>query len=290
MSLATSTQGWPFSPELLRNVRELKRARRRGGCATGCERDRTDDERLPWSTDGEYGGWGGHEYHGTDPGSEGTPIVFVHGNQRDACDWERHAEFFLQRGYGGDDLWAVTFGDGTPSHAAMVEELDAFVGSVREYTGAESVDVVAHSLGVTGVRCWLAARNRLPWVDTFVGLAGANHGTVLNTWCADSGLDRGPYRVSEFLRDDHDAVDGHPLARLNENETPGDVEYYTLRGTEDPLFWNCRQSPELEGATNVAIETDHDGVRTERTALEYVYRWTADEHPYDIQQQVVVPE
>ena len=289
MSLATTTQGWPFSRELLRSVRELKRARRRGGCATGCDHDRADDGRLPWSTDGAYGGWGGHEYHGTEPGSERTPVVFVHGNQRDACDWERHAEFFLRRGYGGDDLWAVTFRDGTPTHAAMIEKLDAFVGSVREYTGAESVDVVAHSLGVTGVRCWLAARNRLSWVDSFVGLAGANHGTVLSTWCADTGFARGPYRVSEFLRDDHDSVEGHPLARLNENETPGDVDYYTLRGTEDPLFWNCRRSPELEGATNVAIETDHDGVRTDRTALEYIYRWTAGDHPYDIQQQVALP-
>jgi triacylglycerol lipase len=289
VSLANSTQGWPFSRELLRNVRELKRARRRGGCATGCENDRTDDSRLPWATKGAYGGWGGREYHGAKADSERTPVVFVHGNQRDACDWEPHAEFFLQRGYGGDDLWAVTFQEGTPSHAAMVEQLDAFVGKVREYTGAESVEIVAHSLGVTGVRCWLDARNRLPWVDSFISLAGANHGTVLNTWCADAGLSRGPYRVSEFLRSDHDSVDGHPLARLNENETPGDVDYYTLRGTEDPLFWNCPESPELEGATNVAIETDHDGVRTDRTALEYIYRWTAGEHPYDIQQQVAVP-
>jgi pimeloyl-ACP methyl ester carboxylesterase len=193
------SHGWPFSRRLLGNLRELHRARRRDGCATGCEFDRTDDGPLPWSTDGAYGGWGGDAYHGTDGAAaepvdfadattDRTPVVFVHGNQRDACDWTDHAHFFLQRGYGGGELWAITFRQGTPTHRSMAAQLDAFVGRVREHTGADRVAVVAHSLGVTGVRYWLAARDRYDWVETVVGLAGANHGTVLNAWCAEAGL------------------------------------------------------------------------------------------------------
>lgn len=290
VSIGSSTHGWPFSRELLQNIRHLRAAQRRGGCATGCAFERADDSRLPWSTGGAYGGWGGHDFHGTDPGSERTPVVFVHGNQRDACDWVEHASFFRRRGYAGDDLWAVTFRDGTPTHDEMAEQLEDFVGRVREHTGAESVDIVAHSLGVTGARHWMAEHDRFELVDSLVSLAGANHGTVLNTWCVETGLQRGAYRVSDFLRSDYDAVPGHPLAQLNENETPGDVEYYTLRGTDDPLFWRCQESPKLEGATNVVIETDHDGVRAGQRAMEHIFRWVSDQHPYNLQHQVSVSQ
>jgi triacylglycerol esterase/lipase EstA (alpha/beta hydrolase family) len=256
----------------------------------GCETNRTDDHRLPWSSSGEYGGWGGHEYHGTETDSDRTPVVFVHGNQRDACDWEPHASFFLQRGYTGDDLWALTFREGTPTHESMAEQLDSFVGNVREHTGVETVAVVGHSLGVTGLRYWLVSRSRFEWVDTFVGLAGANHGTVLSTLCVDAGMNGGAYRSSEFLRADYDEIPDHPLSLLNTNETPGDVEYYTLRGTDDTLFWRCPDSPMLEGARNVLLETDHDGVRGDQRAMEYIYRWVSGAHPYNLQHQVAAPK
>ncbi|WP_299235512.1 esterase/lipase family protein [Natronomonas sp.] len=289
MAAGTPTHGLSIPWTILGSLRELREAKRQDGCAVDCEHDRTDDSRLPWSTDGEYGGWGGNEHHGTGDESGGTPVVFVHGNQRDACDWEPHAEFFLRRGYTGDDLWAITFREGTPTHESMAEQLDEFVGRVREHTGAESVAVVGHSLGVTGLRYWLLSRDRFAWVDTLVGLAGANHGTVLSTMCVDAGMSDGAYRSSEFLRADYDELHEHPLSVLNLNETPGDVEYYTLRGTDDALFWRCQDSPVLEGATNVLLETDHDGVRTDQKAMEHIYQWVSGVHPYNLQHQVSTP-
>lgn len=293
MLTGSATQGWPFSSALFRILRRLRRNRRNDGCAIDCEHERTDDSRLPWATDGGYGGWGGREFHDVgEPagafgdGNDPTPVVFVHGTQRDACDWEAHASFFLQRGYSGDDLWAITFRDGAPTHDEMAEQLDDFVGRVREQTGADSVALVGHSLGVTGIRYWLATRNRYDWTETVVGLAGPNHGTVFNTWCAEVGIDTDGYQVCPFLRADYDEHGKHPLASLNRNETPGDVEYYTLRGTDDALFWQCSRSPELEGATNVALETGHDGVRTARPTKEHLFEWIAGEHPYDLQHQV----
>jgi hypothetical protein len=100
----------------------------------------------------------------------------------------------------------------------------------------------------------------------------------------------GTYKMTPFLRDDYDRRDDHPLARLNDDETPGDVDYYTLRGTEDPLFWGCPESPELAGATNVALETGHDGVRTSRRALELTFEWLSGYHPHDLSIQVEVPD
>ncbi|MFB6084963.1 MAG: esterase/lipase family protein [Halorientalis sp.] len=272
----------PVFQQLTSNLAVLRRCRRNGGCRVDCRHERTADDRLPWSTAG-YGGWGGHGYHDTEAGTEETPVVFVHGNQRDACDWNSHAEFFLNRAYAGEDLWAITFGSGSPSHASMADQLDEFVGNVREHTGSDRVNVVAHSLGVTGARYWLHREDRYDWVDTCVFMAGANHGTVLNSYAATAGLTGGTYKMSDFLRRDYDSVDGHPLAALNENETPGDVDYYTLRGTEDPLFWNCEDSPALAGAENVRLRTDHDGVRASLTSTELTYEWLTGEKPYNLQ-------
>jgi pimeloyl-ACP methyl ester carboxylesterase len=257
----------------------IRRCRRNGGCRVDCAHDRTDDSRLPWEADG-YGGWGGHEYHGTEPGTERPPVVFVHGNQRDACDWEPHAEFFLNRSYGGDELWAISFGDASPTHPAMADQLEEFVTQVCAYTGAEQVSVVGHSLGVTGLRYWLAREDRYDRVDSFVGIAGANHGSELFGLAVRVGLTEGTYGVCRFLQDG--PAGESPLAALNENETPGDVDYYTIRGTEDPLFMQRPESPALEGATNVALETDHDGARESLDSLELLYEWVADESPYNV--------
>jgi len=280
----STDQGPAGSPYLLRrltsNLAGLRRCRQNGGCRVDCDHDRTADDRLPWDTT-DYGGWGGHAYHGTEPGADRPPVVFVHGNQRDACDWQAHADFFLNRTYTGDELWGITFGSGSPSHEAIADQLDDFVANVRDHTGADEVAVVGHSLGVTGLRYWLHRDDRHDWVDTFVGLAGANHGTVLSSLAAKAGMTSGTYKMSHFLRDDYERLGDHPLAELNADETPGDVDYYTIRGTKDPLFWNCLDSPALEGATNVAIEADHDGVRSSLTSVEYVFEWCSGQKPYN---------
>lgn len=290
MSLGTSPHGWPFSRALRSNLQGLRQAQRNGGCAVACDHDRADGTRLPWNTGRLYGGWGGHAHHGTEPGADRTPVVFVHGNQRDACDWEDHAEFFLKRGYRGDELWAVNFRDGSPSHDEMAATLEDFVFRVLDHADADQVSLVGHSLGVTGTRWWLAEYDRYDRVETFVGLAGANHGTELCRWADRAGLRDGTYKMIPFLRADYDRDADHPLSRLNREETPGDVDYYTIRGTDDPLFWGCPESPALEGATNVALTTDHDGVRTAVRAKELVFEWLSGDHPHDLRIQVGRPQ
>jgi len=249
------------------------------GRSSEADADRTDDSQLPWSTSGEYGGWGGHDFFGTESGTARVPVVFVHGNQRDASDWTETCEQFLDAGYRGDELWAITFADATSRHVEMVAQLDAFVSEVRSQTGAESVMVVAHSLGVTGVRYWLHEYDRYDWVETFVGLAGANHGLSWATLCCAFGMDSGPCRVSDFLREDYDRYPNHPLTVLNDDETPGDVDYYTIRGRYDKLFWADHDSPRLDGAVeNVVLPTDHDGVRDTDTAIDHVFSWVNSAH------------
>ncbi|WP_306053339.1 esterase/lipase family protein [Natronococcus wangiae] len=254
------------------------------GTGDPCERDRTDDSQLPFDTDG-YGGWGGHEFHGTDPGLEHAPVVFAHGNTRDACDFLEHADFLLERGFAGDDLWAITFGREGASHEEMRAQLDAFVDNVLEYTGADSVQVVGHSLGVTGLRYWMDGLDEHPdrydRVETVVGLAGANHGT----WTCGPGCEEGPgtSRVCRFISHSCADTPGEPLYELNApDETPNDgaIDYYTIRGRYDEFFLVRPESPVLEGAENVVLETDHDGVRTSEATKQLLYEWlSVESHP-----------
>ncbi|WP_290819337.1 triacylglycerol lipase [Halovivax sp.] len=248
-----------------------------GDDAPTCDRDRTDDDALPFDTNGDYGGWGGHEYHGTDEDEDAdrAPVVFVHGNTDDACAFDPHAEAFLEGAYAGDGLWSITFREETTTHPEMADQLDGFVERVLEETGADAVDVVAHSLGVTGARYWMDEEDRYDDVETFVGLAGANHGT----WVCGPGCEALPGRGEpcQFLSPSC-ADPGGPLHDLNSpDETPGDVDYYTIRGGLDLLFLQNRESPALEGAENVELEwRGHDAARESEAAIRLTYGWLRD--------------
>lgn len=248
------------------------------GCARGCSRSRTDASRLPWQSNGEFGGWGGRAYPELRSGDAQPPIVFVHGNRRDSCDWIPHGVYFRKRGVSRRNLWAITFRQRTPTHDEMAAQLESFVASVKQHTGAPQVSLVAHSLGATGVRHWLDRYDRYESVDTFVAIAGANHGLKLCTEIDRMRLRSGPFKICRYLRHDYDRLSDHPLANLNEGtETPGDVSYYTIRGANDPLFRGCRDSPRLEGAVeNVVLDTDHNGTRESSEAMEHVYEWVVE--------------
>jgi len=243
-----------------------------GGGAVG-PHSRCDDALLPWDTDGEYGGLCASYYVQDIPRREHVPIVFVHGNTVDASVWLPAMEWFLDRGDTGEDLWAITFRRRSPSHEEMATQLDDFVAEVRAATGHDTVNVVAHSLGVTGVRYWLARRDRYDWVDAVVGLAGANHGSALCRYFSRAGITFGPGRPNWFLNPDNLEDPDHPLAALNRNETPGDVDYYTIRATQDRFFRENPESPALEGAVNEQVATDHRGLLTAEPVFERLSEW-----------------
>ncbi len=247
-----------------------------GSDGNPCDWSRGDDANLPWDTGGAYGGWGGHEYHGTSAGQVYNPIIFVHGNGRDACDWEGHAEYMIDQGYYGDELWAITFvgtsdDADTPTHEDMRDQLDDFVQHVMDYTGANQVDVVEHSLGVTGAYWWMDSYDRYDWVNTYVGLAGAFNGNCWCSCCCDQGDEAEP---CQFIAAQC-YYDGHPLYDMQQpDETPSGTNWYTVRGYYDGIYNPCGlyYSSYLDGADNNLYYTDHDGVRTNSKGD--VFDWT----------------
>ena len=146
-----------------------------------------------------YGGWEA----GSDTTLTHDPVVFIHGNGDQAVGgslggWSASIAGFRSAGYADGELYAFTWGPADVSRVSSqyhsrehLQNVRAFLLAVLDYTGAERIDVVAHSMGVTLARKAIlggAARDALAGgaydlgasiasrVDSFVGVAGANLG------------------------------------------------------------------------------------------------------------------
>ena len=247
-----------------------------------CDFSRTDDSRLPFSTGGQYGGWGGAN-HWDDNGSvDDAPVVFVHGNGGDACNFDNFANNLLDNGMSGDELWSITFPEFTATHDEMIDFIDDFVQKVMNETGASSVQMVSHSQGVTGVRVWMEELNRYGWVDTFVGMGGPNHGVCVCPGCYDTtlGVDYdgvlGAGETCSEIAVQCFSIPGHLLYEINlPDETPGNIDYYTIRGVYDPMYGCNIFSPYLSGADNSYVYRHHLGMLEETGEIEERVSYTS---------------
>ena len=149
------------------------------------------------------GSYGGRELAGQTLSHQ--PVIFIHGNADSALGhgpgltgWSDSIEYFLSQGYSKAELYATTWGPADVLETSLqyhsrayLEYLQAFVEAVLDYTGADQVDIISHSMGVTLARKVvkggpgndLAAGGAYDLgpaltarVDTFVGISGGNLG------------------------------------------------------------------------------------------------------------------
>jgi pimeloyl-ACP methyl ester carboxylesterase len=240
------------------------------------------------------GGWGGS--------TKGLPlrhdpVIFVHGNTRDAGDWDEPGrsvkQRFLEAGYLKQELWAPSYnGKSTKENppalqcrtdnTSNIPDLAAFVYAVLDYTGASKVDLVAHSVGVTLVRGMLKATPDLSYViRKFVAIAGPNHGTSVCRrfwlfwfigWQEFVGCDEiAP--GSSWLKDLN-----HSYLSYGNREIPDSVAALTIYdGTGTDVFYHRwlfgwpvmdQDRPALKGAKNVTMPgLTHHELRTSPGAV-----------------------
>lgn len=155
------------------------------------------------------------------------PVIFIHGNSDSAAGWKGSIETFSKNGYKPSEMYAMTWGPQNPLASGQqyhsekyLEEVRAFIQAVKEYTGAEKVDVIGHSMGVTLARKAIEGgdgfdsqthqkfdlgKPMTDSVDTFVGIAGANHGLASALWTGDfvptTNTQDGLHPASKFLAD-----------------------------------------------------------------------------------------
>jgi pimeloyl-ACP methyl ester carboxylesterase len=210
-----------------------------------------------------------------------VPIIFLHGNNDTpfptACNpfgkIHNAAQYFLDNGYSPRELWGLGYqGDQCDllqdqtkrsgvahSTAAAVPMVRRFVRAVLEYTGAQRVDIVAHSLGVTVAREWMLQDNAYHKVRALVAVDGPNHGIIscspspFNFWQLPANGGFNPNSaVCEEYGSDHTPL----LSTLNgAGETPGPTRYLVIRNVGADFVY----SPAQDGVLPGVPAEDRDG-------------------------------
>jgi triacylglycerol lipase len=116
------------------------------------------------------------------PGGGGTvtknPIVFVHGWNGSASNFNTMISRFKANGWTDKELWTFSYNSSQCINTSAAQ-LQTFVNNVLAQTGATRVDIIAHSLG--GL---VSSRASIP-VSQTVALGSPFQGTDMANACTD---------------------------------------------------------------------------------------------------------
>ncbi|KAK0414941.1 hypothetical protein QR680_011685 [Steinernema hermaphroditum] len=179
-----------------------------------------ESENFDRADIGPNGSFGGRN-EPNDPVTK-EPVIFVHGNGDAALHtqaplatgFSRSIQYFLEQNYTSSELYATTWGDtwgsgnvldsyNTMHTCSYLMTIRKFIESVLAYTGANKVDIIAHSVGVPLTRKAIKGGSLIATdgncslgeplsakVDTFLGIAGPNYGLcvcqlaqTVPAWC-----------------------------------------------------------------------------------------------------------
>jgi pimeloyl-ACP methyl ester carboxylesterase len=101
-----------------------------------------------------------------------TPVVFVHGQQGSAQQWQSNAKRFSSNGYADKLLYAFEYDTSIPANDHAVAGLQALIQDIRGKIGSSTVDVIAHSRGTTVMHAFLADPARAGTVRRYVNVDG----------------------------------------------------------------------------------------------------------------------
>src|SRR5438876_9801739 len=132
---------------------------------------------------------GGSAASSAPPDYTRTPVLFVHGHGLSSADWRPLIEHLTRIGYPREYMYGVDIVPNTMANvpaatsviAPAADSLLARAQAAAQRAGYRGevprrLDLVSHSMGVVSSR-WYAAKLRPELVRTWIGLAGANHGT-----------------------------------------------------------------------------------------------------------------
>jgi triacylglycerol esterase/lipase EstA (alpha/beta hydrolase family) len=166
------------------------------------------------------------------------PILFVHGWSGSASNWNTMIGRFEKDGYSKKSLRAYTYNTSQSNKTTAETIVKSEVEKLKKETGAEKVDIIAHSMGSLNSRWYIKfVAGDEANVDDWVSLGGPNHGTTAANICFTTSCVE--MRIGSTF-----------LTELNAgDETPGAVNYGTWWSPCDE-FINPDSSVPLSGATN----------------------------------------
>jgi triacylglycerol lipase len=187
------------------------------------------------------------------PPVEKKPVVIVAGTFVDASFYERLATNLRAHGYQVDIYGLPNMG--LTDIPASADGLAAFVDRVKQTSGADQVDIVAHSQGGLVARQYVKFDGGAGSVRNLVSLGTPNHGTEQ---ARDILTDAWPLLL--LVEDYAPALlqmtpNSDFLAELNEgDDTIGDVRYTNFYTSQDTVVTPPDSARLDDGATNVRIQ------------------------------------
>jgi triacylglycerol lipase len=186
------------------------------------------------------------------------PILFVHGYASSASTWNTMVGRFEKDGWPKSHLSAYSYNTSQSNKVDAEKEVKPRVESLLKATGAEKVDIVAHSMGSLNSRWYIKFLGGESKVDEWVSLGGPNHGTNTANFCFSTSCVE--MRIGSTF-----------LTELNAgDETPGAVNYGTWWSPCDSII-NPDSSVPLSGATNTETACiSHTSLPTDETVYAQV--------------------
>ena len=196
-------------------------------------------------------------------GSSQNPILFVHGWTGDASGWNTMKLRFYNDGWLGERLRAFTFIDNynytSEGNIVNAMSIKNWVDDFLNDTGADKIDIIAHSMGGLSSRYYIKSLSGIDKVDDFVSIASPHHGVYggVEVFYSEStllvSLNEGDETPGGILSDTI-GFRGDPVGARTYNGThiPGNIKYTSIYSTEDGVVSPVISS-ELEGADNIQV-------------------------------------
>lgn len=179
------------------------------------------------------------------------PVLFVHGLGGSHLDFEGLQTHLVGRGWPRARLFARNFE--SPSwgcNVANARQIEVWVEEIRAATGAERIDLVAHSMGGLSGRAYLKNLGGTSRVGTFVSVGTMHHGLALPC--------RSPLGVCVWEEMCRRGAFVETLSRPP--VTPGPTQWVSIYSTDDETV--PAEGSFLEGAENIEFhDLAHDGPR-----------------------------
>ena len=110
-------------------------------------------------------------------------MLLVHGFNGSGASWHTMKDRLEAAGYPNTAIDAISY-DSSDSNVEIAQQIGLEVDALLARTGAQKVDVVAHSMGAISARYYVERLGGADKVDAFVSLAGVNRGTYWAVACS----------------------------------------------------------------------------------------------------------
>ncbi|BEN08979.1 lipase [Serratia marcescens] len=194
------------------------------------------------------------------PRSASNPLILVHGRNADSGVWVALKSYLLTQGYTDDLLFGWNYDSSQSVNEVLAGQFKTYVADVLSQTGADKVDIVAHSLGSLLTRWFIKFEGGKDSVRQWISIAGPNHGTQLGWLCAlwDQGcrdMTPGSYVITNLNQD---------------TETPNPTQYTTIWSAGDEQISPPTSTP-LSGADNIQVsQMKHNELLASEEVFEHI--------------------